>query len=85
MLWETVGYVTSKLNRKAATTEVRAFCSHALSIAFFRLPPLRPILLGIILPAGENRFKHVREWNLPWSLQKTALREVRIRVRIEQE
>ena len=27
----------------------------------------------IILPAGENRFKHVREWNLPWSLQKASL------------
>lgn len=75
VLWETVGYVTAKLNRKAATSEVRTFCSHALSIAFFRLPPLRPVLIGIILPPGENRFKHVREWNLPWSLQKAALRD----------
>ena len=33
------------------------------------------MLLGAILPPGENRFKHVREWNLPWSLQRAALRE----------
>ena len=77
VLWETVGYVISKLNRKAATTEVRTFCSHALAIAFFRLPRLRPTLLAIILPPGENRFKHVREWNLPWSLHKAALKDGR--------
>jgi hypothetical protein len=34
-------------------------------------------LLAIILPPGENRFKHVREWNLPWSLHKAALRDGR--------
>lgn len=77
ILWATVGYVTSKLNRKAATSEVRTFCSHALAIAFFRLPRLRPTLLAIILPPGENRFKHVREWNLPWSLHKAALKDGR--------
>lgn len=77
VLWATVGYVTSKLNRKAATSEVRTFCSHALAIAFFRLPRLRPTLLAIILPPGENRFKHVREWNLPWSLHKAALKDGR--------
>ena len=46
VLWQTVGYVVSKLNRKAAPSEVRVFCSHALSIAFFRLPLLRPVPLG---------------------------------------
>ena len=75
ILWETTAYVVGKLNRKAAPAEVRVFCSQALAIAFFRLPTLRSTLLTIILPPGENRAKHVREWNLPWSLQKTALSE----------
>ncbi|KAL1520173.1 hypothetical protein AB1Y20_023643 [Prymnesium parvum] len=75
-LWDTTGYVIGKLNRKAAPAEVRAFCSQALSICFFRLPTLRDVLLETILPHGENRHKHVREWNLPWSLQKSALAEV---------
>ena len=44
-------------------------------LAFFRLPTLRSTLLTIILPPGENRAKHVREWKLPWSLQPTALSE----------
>ena len=54
---------------------MRSFCSQALATAFFRLPALRIELLKIILPPGESRHKHVREWNLPWSLQKSALRE----------
>ena len=74
-LWETVEYVVTKLNHKAAPTEVRVFCSMALATAFFRLPALRHTLLTTILPPGESRHKHVREWNLPWSLQKAALRE----------
>lgn len=74
-LWETVGYVVSKLNHKAAPTEVRVFCSQALAMAFFRLPALRHTLLTTILPPGESRHKHVHEWNLPWSLHKAALRE----------
>ena len=75
VLWETTAYVISKLSHKAAPTEVRSFCSQALATAFFRLPALRIELLKIILPPGESRHKHVREWNLPWSLQKSALRE----------
>ena len=35
----------------------------------------RELLVGGFLPVGESRHKHVREWNLPWSLQKAALRE----------
>ena len=73
VLWGTVGYVTAKLNKKAAPTEVRVFCSNAMAVAFFRLPALRTALLQVILPDGENRFKHIREWNLPWSLQTRAL------------
>ena len=65
-LWETVAYVVTKLNRKAAPTEVRVFSSQALAIAFFRLPALRHTLLTTILPPGESHHKHVREWNLPW-------------------
>ena len=40
-LWDTVAYVMAKLNRKAAPTEVRVFCSQALAIALMRLPALR--------------------------------------------
>ena len=74
-LWDTTAYVISKLSHKAAPTEVRAFCSQALAMAFFRLPALRHSLLVAILPIGESRHKHVREWNLPWSLQKASLAE----------
>ena len=74
-LWETTAYVIAKLSRKAAPTEVRAFCSQALALAFYRLPALRHELLTIILPAGESRYKHLREWNLPWSLHKFSIRE----------
>jgi hypothetical protein len=74
-LWETTAYVVSKLGRKAAPTEVRVFCSQALSVAFFRLPALRHTLLITILPPGEGRHKHVREWNLPWSLHRYSIRE----------
>ena len=44
-------------------------------MAFFRLPALRHDLLTTILPPGESRYKHVRDWNLPWSLQTSSLRE----------
>ena len=74
-LWETTAYVIAKLSRKAAPTEVRVFCSQALTIAFFRLPALRHELLTTILPPAESRHKHVREWNLPWSLQKSSIAE----------
>ena len=67
-----MAYVISKLNRKAAPTEVRVFCSQALAIALMRLPALRGQILPIILPPGENAHKHVGEWNLSWSLHKSA-------------
>ena len=74
-LWATTTYVVSKLSYKAAPTEVRVFCSQALATCFFRLPALRHTLLTSILPLGETRFKHVHEWNLPWSLQKSSVHE----------
>jgi hypothetical protein len=67
--------VVGKLSRKAAPAEVRQFCSSALAIAFFRLPSLRATLLTAVLPDGESRHKHLREWDLSWSLHNAALRE----------
>ena len=77
-LWATTSYVVSKLSHKAAPTEVRVFCSQALATTFFRLPALRHTVLTAILPIGESRHKHVREWNLPWSLQKASLFEAEL-------
>ena len=77
-LWATTSYVVSKLSHKAAPTEVRVFCSQALATTFYRLPSLRNTVLTAILPIGESRHKHVREWNLPWSLQKASLAEAEV-------